>query len=186
MGLCLVTAGRGATLPLKDILDRPETMWMQFRRRLDAAQPYCKIASHTQEEVRAILVALERCYDGVFPALNLHQWTGAIYTWLTHPLLDPDHSGRVNMDHLMKLVTIALRRTYAAGEENVTTQTLETAAELLTLRRDAVRVLDAPPAPDASLAISPGETADEGSAKRPGAKKRTKSRPDLTPSTPVP
>ncbi len=186
VGLCLVTAGRGATLPLKDIFDRPETMWMQFRRRLDAAQPYCKIAGHTQEEVRAILMALERCYDGVFPALNLHQWTGAIYTWLTHPLLDPDHSGRVNMDHLMKLVTIALRRTYAAGEENVTAQTLESAAELLTLRRDAVRVLDAPPAQDASHATSPDETADKGPAKHPRVTRRTKSRPDLTPSTSAP
>ena len=68
LGLCLVTAGRGATMPLKDVLDRPETMWMQFRRRLDAVQPYCKIAGHTLEEVRAILLALERIYQAVFPA----------------------------------------------------------------------------------------------------------------------
>lgn len=187
VGLCLVTAGRGAALPLKDILDRPETMWMQFRRRLDAAQPYCKIAGHTQKEVRAILVAVERVYGGIFPALHLHQWSGTIYGWLTHPLLDPDHTGRVTMDHLMKLVTIALRRTYAAGEGNVTTQTLETVAELLTLRRDAVRVLDAPLAQqDASLALPPGETADEGPAKRPRATKRTRSPSALTASTPSP
>jgi len=144
LGLCLVTAGRGAAMPLKDVLERPETMWMQFRRRLDALQPYCKIAGHTQEEVRAILLALEHIYQEVFPALNLHKWTGAISTWLTHPLLDPDRSGRVTMDHLMKLVTLALQQTYVAGERDVTPQTLEAVAELLTLHRDTIRVLDAP------------------------------------------
>jgi hypothetical protein len=90
------------------------------------------------------------------------------------------------MDHLVKLVTLALRRTYAAGEPNVTAPTLETAAELLTLRRDAVRVLDAPPARVAAPAMSPGETANGGSAKRPGAKKRTTSLPELTAPTPSP
>jgi hypothetical protein len=83
---------------VKDIFDQPETMWMQFRRRLDRVQPYCRIASHTQEEVRDILGALERIYHPHFSALNLQQWTTAIYTWLTHPLLDPQTSGRVNMD----------------------------------------------------------------------------------------
>jgi hypothetical protein len=48
------------------------------------------------------------------------------------------------MDHLMELVTIALERTYVAGESDVTAQTLEAVAELLTLRRDAIRVIDAP------------------------------------------
>ena len=119
-------------------------MWLPFRRRLDHVQPYCSVASHTQEEVRAILLALEQIYQAVFPALNLRKWTGAISTWLTHPLLDPDNSGRVNMDHLRKLVTTALQWTYAAGEKDVTTQTLEAVAEMLTLPRDAIRVIDAP------------------------------------------
>src|SRR5438270_2688359 len=35
LGLCLVAAVRGAAIPLKDVFDQPETMWMQFRRRLD-------------------------------------------------------------------------------------------------------------------------------------------------------
>src|SRR6266853_2613892 len=34
LGLCLVAAGRGAGMPLKDVFDQPETMWLQFRRRL--------------------------------------------------------------------------------------------------------------------------------------------------------
>jgi Bacterial TniB protein len=186
LGLCLVTAGRGATMPLKDVLDRPETMWMQFRRRLDAVQPYCKIAGHTQEEVRAILLALERIYQAVFPALNLRKWTGAIYTWLTHPLLDPDHSGRVTMDHLMKLVTTALQWTYAAGERDVTTQTLEAVAELLTLHRDTIRVLDAPQAQDAQRA-SPEETPEERSARHPKERRRAKaSQPRLRSNLPPP
>src|SRR5256884_4489318 len=43
LGLCLVAAGRGAAIPLKDVFDQPETMWMQFRRRLDRVHPYCRI-----------------------------------------------------------------------------------------------------------------------------------------------
>ena len=39
LGLCLVAAGRGAAIPLKDVFDQPETMWMQFRRRLDHLHP---------------------------------------------------------------------------------------------------------------------------------------------------
>src|SRR5882724_3311732 len=60
LGLCLVAAGRGAAIPLKDVFEQPETMWMQFRRRLDHVHPYCRIASHTEGEVRDILLALER------------------------------------------------------------------------------------------------------------------------------
>jgi hypothetical protein len=49
LGLCLVTAGRGNTIPLKEIFDQPETMWIQFRRRLDKLQPFCRIAGHTNQ-----------------------------------------------------------------------------------------------------------------------------------------
>ena len=143
LGLCLVTAGRGASIPLKDVFDQPETMWMQFRRRLDALRPYCRVASHTEGEVRDILLALEHIYRSSFPALNLQQWTGSIYTWLTHPLLDPQKSGRVLMDHLMKLVTTALQWSYAQAEVDVSPQHLEAAAEHLTVRRDKIQVIDA-------------------------------------------
>ncbi len=142
LGLCLVAAGRGASIPLKDVFDQPETMWMQFRRRLDRIHPYCRVASHTEGEVRAILVALERIYRPSFPELNLQQWTGSMYTWLTHPLLDPQKSGRVIMDHLMKLITTALEWSYAQGEKDVSPKHLEAAAEQLTLRRDVVYLID--------------------------------------------
>ncbi len=79
LGLCLVAAGRGASIPLKDVFDQPETMWIQFWRRLDRTHPYCRIASHTEAEVRHILLALERIYRSSFPELNLQQWTGSIY-----------------------------------------------------------------------------------------------------------
>jgi hypothetical protein len=143
LGLCLVAAGRGASIPLKDVFDQPETMWMQFRRRLDPVHPYCRIASHTEGEVRDILLALERIYRPSFPALNLQQWTGSMYTWLTHPLLDPQKSGRVIMDHLMKLVTTALQWSYLRGERDVNPTQLEAAAEALTLRRDTIHLIDA-------------------------------------------
>ena len=142
LGLCLVAAGRGASIPLKDVFDQPETMWMQFRRRLDRLHPYCRIASHTEREVRDILLALERIYRPSFPELNLQQWTGSIYTWLTHPLLDPQKNGRVIMDHLMKLVTTALEWSYVQGEKDVSPKHLEAAAEQLTLRRDMMYLID--------------------------------------------
>ena len=143
LGLCLVAAGRGASIPLKDVFDQPETMWLQFRRRLDHIHPYCRIASHTEAEVRDILLALERIYRPSFPELNLQQWTGSIYTWLTHPLLDPQKSGRVIMDQLMKLITTALEWSYAQAEIDVSPKHLEAAAEQLTLRRDKIHVVDA-------------------------------------------
>jgi len=143
LGLCLVTAGRGASIPLKDVFDQPETMWMQFRRRLDCLQPYCRVVSHTEGEVRDILIALEQIYRPSFPELNLQQWAGSVYTWLTHPLLDPQKSGRVLMDPLMKLVTTALKWSYAQQEADVTSKHLKAAAELLTLRRDKIQIIDA-------------------------------------------
>lgn len=144
LGLCLVTAGRGSAMPLKDIFDQPETMWIQFRRRLDRVRPYCRIANHTQEELRDILAALERIYQRHIPLLNLQKWTGSVYAWLTHPLLDPQNSGRVNMDSLMKLITTALEWTYAQGESDVTAQTLEAASQLLLLQRDSIQIIDTP------------------------------------------
>jgi AAA domain len=142
LGLCLVAAGRGATIPLKDVFDQPETMWIQFRRRLDRSHPYCRIAGHTEGEVRDILLALEQIYRPSFPELNLQQWTGSIYTWLTHPLLDPQKSGRVIMDHIMKLITTALEWSYVEEQKDISPTHLEAAAEQLTLRRDTVYVID--------------------------------------------
>src|SRR5260221_2798389 len=117
IGLCLVAAGRGNTIPLKETLDLPDPTWLQFRRRLDKMNPFCRIAGHTSEEVREILAALEIVYRELFPQLNLRRWTGSIYTWLTQPVLDPTSSGRVTMDYLMKLVTTALEWTRSGLEK---------------------------------------------------------------------
>jgi hypothetical protein len=117
-------------------------MWLQFRRRLDKLEPYCRVVGHTSEEVREILAALETVYRELFPHLNLHQLTTAIYTWLTQPVLDPTSSGRVTMDYLMKLVTIALEWSYEAKDVDVKVETLKNAAQLLILRRDTLRLID--------------------------------------------
>src|SRR6266705_4699723 len=122
---------------------RKTTMWMQFRRRLDCLQPYCRVVSHTEGEVRDILIALEQIYRPSFPELNLPQWAGSVYTSLTHPLLDPQKSGRVLMAPLMKLVTKTLKWSYAKAEADITSKHLEAAAELLTLRRDRIQIIDA-------------------------------------------
>jgi hypothetical protein len=108
----------------------------------DKLAPFCRIASHTSEEVRAILATLETVYQQLFPQLNLRQWTSSIYTWLTHPVLDPTHSGRVTMDNLMKLVTAALEWSYLAGETDVRAEWLKSAAELLVLRHDTLKIID--------------------------------------------
>jgi hypothetical protein len=81
-------------------------------------------------------------YRELIPQLNLRQWSGSIYTWLTQPVLDPANSGRVTMDYLMKLVTTALEWTYQAREPDVRAETLELATSLLVLRKDTLRIID--------------------------------------------
>jgi hypothetical protein len=142
LGLCLVAAGRGDTIPLKETFDLPDPTWLQFRRRFDKLQPFCRIASHTSDEVRAILATLEQVYQPLFPQLNMRQWTSSIYGWLTNPVLDPTHSGRVTMDNLMKLVTTALEWSYLAGDTEVRAERFKSAAELLVLRHDTLKLID--------------------------------------------
>jgi hypothetical protein len=158
LGLCLVTAGRGNTIPLKEIFDRPDIMWLQFRRRLDKLEPFCRVEGHTSEEVREILAALETVYREILPQLNLRQWTTAIYTWLTQPILDPTSSGRVTMDYLMKLVVTALEWSYEAKDVDVKAETLKHAAELLILRRDTLRLIDGA---GPSVEVSQSKSADD-------------------------
>ena len=47
-------------------------------------------------------------------------------------------------DHLMKLVTAAFEWAYAEAEKDVSPKHLAAAAELLKVRRDTIRVIDAP------------------------------------------
>src|SRR6266567_3091931 len=160
LGLCLVAAGRGNTIPLKETLDLPDPTWLQFRRRLDKLEPFCRVAGHASEEVREILATLETMYQQLFPQLNLRQWAGSIYTWLTQPVLDPTHSGRVTMDYLMKLVTTALEWSYETKDVDVKAETLKHAAELLILRRDTLRLIDgAGPSVEVAQSESPSDEA---------------------------
>jgi hypothetical protein len=123
-------------------LGKSFTTWLQFRRRFDKLQPFCRIASHTSDEVRVILATLEQVYQPLFPQLNMRQWTSSIYGWLTNPVLDPTHSGRVTMDNLMKLVTTALEWSNLAGETEVRAERFKSAAELLVLRHDTLKLID--------------------------------------------
>jgi hypothetical protein len=141
-GVCLVAAGRGNTIPLKEYFDQPETTWQQFFRRLDQLEPYCRIEGHTSEEVREILAALEKVYREALPQLNLLRWGSSIYTWLTQPVLDPTNSGRVTMNYLMKLVKTALEWSYEAKSPDVLIEMLEKAATLLVLRRNTLWIID--------------------------------------------
>ena len=146
IGLCLVTAHTGMAIPLKEIFSRPDTLWRQFRRRLDTERPFCVVQGHTEEEVRSILVAFEDIYRSQFPDLQLGRWTRSIFTWLTHATLDPDGSKRATMDHLTRLVTSTLRQTYEQGATDVDANVLQATAELMILRRDEITAIDGLPA----------------------------------------
>src|SRR5438128_1888076 len=163
---CAWWPGRGTTIPLKETLDLPDPTWLQFRRRIDKLEPFCRVAGHTSEEVREVLATLETVYQHLFPKLNLRQWAGTIYTWLTHPVLDPTHSGRVTMDNLMKLVTTALEWTYEAGETDVRAERLKFAAELLVLRHDTLRIIDGV-GPDAPIEDRDTEMKNRANGKEP-------------------
>ena len=167
LGLCLVAAGRGDTIPLKETLYQPDPTWLQFRRRLDKMEPFCKIPGHTSEEVREILAALERVYREALPQLNLRRWSGSIYTWLTQLALDPTNSGRVTMDNLMTLVTAALEWSYEAKATDVLAEMLEKAATLLVLHRDTLKLIDGA---GPSTGATPSNTTEQESVQETEAK----------------
>jgi hypothetical protein len=147
IGLCLVTAHSGKIIPLKEVFSQPDILWRQFRRRLDTERPFCVVQGHTEEEVRAVLMAFEDIYRSQLPDLQLGRWTKPIFTWLTHETLDPDGSKRVTMDHLTRLVTRSLRLSYEQGAADVTVQALTSTAELMTLRRDEIVAIESLPVP---------------------------------------
>jgi hypothetical protein len=153
LGLCLVAAHTGGVLPLKEVFARPETLWRQFRRRLDTELPFCQILGHTVQEVRDILATFEVIYRPLLPDLQLRRWATAITAWLTHPALDPDGTGRVTMDHVTRLVVSVVRQAYEQGATDVDASLLERTAELMVLRRDMLVAIDGEPAPAPSLPV---------------------------------
>jgi hypothetical protein len=154
VGLCLVVGHTGGVLPLKEVFARPETLWRQFRRRLDTELPFCQILGHTVQEVRDILATFEVIYRPQLPGLQLRRWATAITTWLTHPALDPDGTGRVTMDHVTRLVVSVVRQAYEQGAVDVDAPLLERTAELMVLRRDMLVAIDAEPARAPQLPVT--------------------------------
>jgi len=142
VGLCLVAAHSGNVMPLKETFARPDVLWKQFRHRMALINPYCIVSGHTEEEVRHILLTFEELYRSQLPALQLPRWTKTIFSWLIHPILDPDGTKRVTMDHLSRLVTATLRRAYERGATAIDAATLQAVAELMILRRDEIVHID--------------------------------------------
>jgi AAA domain len=142
VGLCLVAAHSGNVMPLKETFARPDVLWKQFRHRMALINPYCMVSGHTEEEVRHVLLTFEELYRSQLPDLQLQRWTKTIFSWLIHPILDPDGTKRVTMDHLNKLVTAALRRAYEHGATDIDAATLQAVAELMILRRDEIVHID--------------------------------------------
>ncbi len=142
VGLCLVAAHSGNVMPLKETFARPDVLCKQFRHRMALINPYCIVSGHTEEEVRHILLTFEELYRSQLPALQLPRWTKTIFSWLIHPILDPDGTKRVTMDHLSRLVTATLRRAYERGATAIDAATLQAVAELMILRRDEIVHID--------------------------------------------
>jgi len=145
VGLCLVAAVSGNVIPFREVLAGPEIRWRQFRRRMDTEHPYHLVPGHTEEEVGEILTTFEDLYHCQLPGLQLRRWAKTIFTWLTNPILDPDATGRVTMDHLSRLVTSSLRRAHEQGAIDVNATILQEIADLMILRRDEITYLDGSP-----------------------------------------
>lgn len=103
--------------------------------------------------MRPILAAFEDLYRSQLPDLQLCRWTKSICTWLTHTTLDPDGSKRVTMDHLTRLVTSALRRSYEQGGRDVDATILAATAERMILRRDEIVEISGLP-PERALLVT--------------------------------
>jgi len=147
IGLCLVAAHSGHVVPFQATFAGPEILWRQFRRRMDTEKPYCIVLGHTEAEVQPILATFENFYQKQFPDLQLQRWTKPIFTWLTNPVLDPDATGRVTMDHLTRLVSTTLRKAYEEGASDITSTMLTETAELMILRREETTLIDEMPKP---------------------------------------
>jgi hypothetical protein len=145
VSLCLVTAHSGNIIPFKEVFARPDTLWRQFRRRLDTERPFCVVLGHTLEEVSNILTTFEDLYHSQLPDLHLRCWAKSIYTWLTQPTLDPDATGRVTMDHVTRLITSALHRAYEQGATDINATMLQEIADMMILQRNEITPIDGIP-----------------------------------------
>jgi len=145
VGLCLVCASAKGEVPLQSQLQQSGFFWEQLRRRLAIETRYSFVPNHTADEVREICAGYQAIYLPQFPDLDLIRWSTAIFTYLTHPLVDTHGTGRVTMDNFVKLVNLALATAHARGLTNLDDRSLHAAAEVQTLKGDAVAVLDGEP-----------------------------------------
>lgn len=137
IGLCLVVANSGNTIPLKNgFFDSPDILARQFLQLMDAERPFLVIQDHSEEEVRQVLAAFEKLYSDQFPDLNLRRWATYIFTSLTNPVLDPGGTRRVSMALLTRFVESALRRVYIQGATDVDVDILEEVTKLMISGRD--------------------------------------------------
>ena len=104
IGLCLVAAHSGNVIPFKETFAGPDILWRQ-------------------------LTTFEELYRSQLPDLHLRRWSKTIFTWLSNPILDPDGSGRVTMDHLIPISV--LRDHSKMGEVGQRTETLRVGFQLV-------------------------------------------------------
>ncbi|BCL79152.1 hypothetical protein ccbrp13_16170 [Ktedonobacteria bacterium brp13] len=131
LGLCLVAAGRGDTIPLKETLDFPDIMWLQFRRRMDKLEPFCRIAGHTSEEVRDILAALEWSYEAGDTSVRAETLEKAaeLLVLRRNTLRLIDGAGPDGAEEARANGTEPQRETVQGSEQQNTTETVGTVGE---------------------------------------------------------
>jgi hypothetical protein len=145
VGLCLVAADGGKGILLRDVLKRRETVWQQFRLRLELGKAQPVVLGLSAAEVKEALAGFDALYRDQFPHLQLTRWYKALYDTLTNPTLDPLGHRRVAMGNLAQVVRSALMETYAAQADDVDGTLLQRKAELLALHHDETTGIDGLP-----------------------------------------
>ena len=142
LGLCLVAAGRGDTIPLKETFDLPDPTWLQFRRRFDKLAPFLP---HCQPHLRRSPCHPGYPGTGVPAALSAAQLApmDQFDLRLAHASsprpdpLRPRHDGQSDEagDDGSGMVVPGWRNRCARRAAQV-------AAELLVLRHDTLKIID--------------------------------------------
>lgn len=118
--------------------------WMQqFYERFTSTR---QIEGHSPEEVAQILYGLEEVYRHYLPKINIVQYAGNIFAWLTNPQLDIHQCRSVAIGHLSKLIHESARIAYIEHNlDHIPADLLVHVYELYLLNKDKIYSTDNEP-----------------------------------------
>ena len=99
--LSSITSSKSIGVYRKIINYSTEDWMQQFFERFRLAR---EVEGHTEEETGSILYTYEHLYKPLLPDIKLTEYTRNIFGWLTNTELDSNHTNRVAMEHLSKLI----------------------------------------------------------------------------------